>query len=52
MATTTEVHAGELVPSKGATSGIGRNFRNHRTLCVGSLYLITIIVVLALVARL
>ena len=52
MATTTEVQAGELVARQRATSRIGRNLRNHRTLCVGILYLITIIVVLAIVARL
>jgi hypothetical protein len=52
MATATEVLAGDFDARKRATSGIGRNFRNHRTLCVGILYLITILVVLAVVARL
>jgi hypothetical protein len=52
MATTTEVHAGELVARKRAMSRVGRSFRNHRTLRVGILYLITIIVVVACAARL
>jgi hypothetical protein len=52
MATATGPHAGEFVARERATSAIGRTFRNHQTLCVGILDVITIIVVLALVARL
>jgi t-SNARE complex subunit (syntaxin) len=52
VATTTEVHAGELAARWHAKSRIAGNLRNHRILCVGVLYVITIIVVLAFVTRL
>jgi hypothetical protein len=52
MATATEIHADELLARKRATSGTGRDFRNHRTLCAGILYLTAIIAVLAVVGRL
>ena len=52
MATTAEVHAGELMAPKRATSKVPGSLRPHRTLCVGLLYAITIVGVLALVARL
>jgi hypothetical protein len=52
MATATEGYAGEFVARKRATSRVAGSFRNHRTLCVGIFYVVTIVVVLALVARL
>jgi hypothetical protein len=51
MATTVQVHVGDAVDRKRATSRVAGNFRNHPTLWVGILYAITIIVVLAFVAR-
>lgn len=51
MATTVQVRVGDSVNRKWATSRVAGNFRNHPTLCVGILYVITIIVVLAFVAR-
>lgn len=52
MPTTIELHTGETVVRKPATSRIAESFGNHRTLCVGILYATTIIAVLALVAKL
>jgi predicted hotdog family 3-hydroxylacyl-ACP dehydratase len=51
MATTLEAHAGELAGRKRTSSTVAGIFRNHRTFCAGTLYVITIIVVLAFVAR-
>jgi hypothetical protein len=45
-------HAGEATATQEATSRIAGKFHNHPTLCIGILYLITIIVVIAFVARL
>jgi hypothetical protein len=52
MATTIEVPVDELVERKRATSGVAESVGDYRTLCVGILYVITIIAVLAFVARL
>jgi hypothetical protein len=52
MATTLEVHLGELSERKRATSGFAQRFGNHPTLGDGILYAVAIIVVLAFVARL
>lgn len=52
MATTIETHAREFVGHKGAASRLARSVRNHRTLCVGILYVIAISAVLAFVAKL
>jgi len=52
MPTATEVHAYELVARQRVMSRVVENLRNHRTLCLGILYVITIIAVLAAVARL
>jgi len=52
MATATEIHAGEPLARKRAAAGFGRDFRNHRTLRAGILYLTAIIAVLAVVGRL
>jgi hypothetical protein len=51
MATTVQVDVGDPVDRKRATCRVAETFRNHPTLCIGSLYVITIIVVLAFVAR-
>ena len=52
MATPTEVSAGEFTVRHGATSGVAAGLGSHRTLCAGVLYVITIIVVLAVLTRL
>jgi hypothetical protein len=52
MATTLEVHGGELLERKRATSGFAQRLGNHPTLVAGILYAVAIIAVLAFVARL
>lgn len=52
MATTIQTHAREFVRRNGAASRLGRIVPNHRTLCIGILYIIAISAVLALVAKL
>jgi hypothetical protein len=52
MATTLEMHVGELLERKRAVSGVAKWFRSHRTLAAGVLYALAITAVLAFVARL
>ena len=52
MATTIETHAREFVGRNGAASRLAGSVLNHRTLCVGILYVIAISAILALVANL
>jgi hypothetical protein len=52
MATRLEVHPDELLERKRAVSGVAKWSRNHPTLGAGILYVVAIIAVLALVARL
>lgn len=52
MATAAEIHALEPIARKRAMSSVTGYVHNHRTLCVGMLYAITIVAVLACVARL
>lgn len=52
MTTTTEVRAGQFIARQRATSRVYAGLRSHRTLWAGVLYVITIIIVLAVLTRL
>ena len=52
MATTIEPQARDVVVRNGAASKLAESVRNHRTVCLGILYVTAIIVILAFVARL
>lgn len=52
MATTVELHAREAVGRNDVASKLAESVRNHRTVCLGILYVTAIIVILAFVARL
>ena len=52
MSRIAEAQAIPDVSRKREALGVAGNFRNHRTLCVGLLYVAAIIGVLAFVARL
>ena len=52
MATTIEVRVRELVARNRATSRAAECIGSHKTLCIGILYVITIVAILAVAARL